>query len=74
MTHLVIIGNVVQALFGPPITLAPEPAQPPVVPAPPWRLRFPLDAYQFASLADAEARAAELPGAVVVPAAGERVA
>lgn len=64
MTYLVVVDNVVQGLFGPTITVAPEPAQPPVVPAT-RRLRFPLDAYQFASLDAADARASELPGAVV---------
>ncbi len=57
MTYLVTVDNVVQALFGPAITVdAPRPAG----------LLFPREAHRFTCRAEADWRASELPGAIVM--------
>lgn len=56
MTFLVTLDNVVQALFGPAITVAGDR---------PAGLLFPPEAHRFTCRAEADWRASELPGAIV---------
>lgn len=64
MTYLVVLGGVVQGLFGPAITAYGQPAG----------LLFPPGHHRFTCRAEADWRASELRGAIVWPVAGERVA